>query len=425
MGTFLTTSNLADIMGVSLATAQKWRNTGTYTPRTDEKGREGFYMEDLLGLSPIRAMLKNHWQEELQVVPARTFTSIELFAGGGGLALGMEQAGFKHVLLNEFDSYACQTLRLNRPEWNVIEGDVADVDFTPWRGKVDFVSGGFPCQAFSYAGKKGGLNDTRGTLFFQLARAVREIQPKVFLGENVKGLLSHEEGRTLDVIKNAIHELGYTLIEPHVLKAIMYQVPQKRERLILVAIRNDYADKVKFEWPSPYGRVMTLRDAFFAGELYDTDVPFSPGQKYPESKQKVMELVPEGGDWRNLPEDVQKQYMGGSFYLGGGKTGMARRLSMDEPSLTLTCSPAQKQTERCHPIETRPLTVREYARIQTFPDEWEFAGTLSAQYKQIGNAVPVNLAWAVGRAVMRLMNQIEQIDRGGTSGFSEDEKYSK
>lgn len=424
MGTFLTTSNLADIMGVSLATAQKWRNTGTYTPRTNEKGREGFYMEDLLGLSPIRAMLKNHWQEELQVVPARTFTSIELFAGGGGLALGMEQAGFKHVLLNEFDSYACQTLRLNRPEWNVIEGDVADVDFTPWRGKVDFISGGFPCQAFSYAGKKGGLNDTRGTLFFQLARAVREIQPKVFLGENVKGLLSHEEGRTLDVIKNAIHELGYTLIEPHVLKAIMYQVPQKRERLILVAIRNDYADKVKFEWPSPYGRVMTLRDAFFAGELYDTDVPFSPGQKYPESKQKVMELVPEGGDWRNLPEDVQKQYMGGSFYLGGGKTGMARRLSMDEPSLTLTCSPAQKQTERCHPIETRPLTVREYARIQTFPDEWEFAGTLSAQYKQIGNAVPVNLAWAVGRAVMRLMNQIEQIDRGGTSGFSEDEKYS-
>ena len=272
MGTFLTTSNLSDIMAVSLDTAQKWRNTGTYTPRTDEKGREGFYMEDLLGLSPIRAMLKNHWQEELQVVPARTFTSIELFAGGGGLALGMEQAGFKHVLLNEFDSYACQTLRLNRPEWNVIEGDVADVDFTPWRGKVDFISGGFPCQAFSYAGKKGGLNDTRGTLFFQLARAVREIQAKGFLGENVKGLRSHEEGRTLDVIKNAIHELGYTLIEPHVLKAIMYQVPQKRERLILVAIRNDYADKVKFEWPSPYGRVMTLRDAFFAGELYDTDV---------------------------------------------------------------------------------------------------------------------------------------------------------
>lgn len=412
MGTFLSTSNLADIMGVSLATAQKWRNIGTYPARTDDKGREGFYMEDLVGLPPVRAMFKSRWREELDVVPSRKFTSIELFAGGGGLALGMEKAGFSHVLLNEFDPYACQTLRLNRPDWNVVEGDVANVDFTPWKGKVDFISGGFPCQAFSYAGKKGGLNDTRGTLFFQLARAVREIQPKVFLGENVKGLLSHDDGRTLDIIRNAIHELGYTLVEPRVLKAIMYQVPQKRERLILVAIRNDYADKVCFEWPSPFNRVMTLRDAFFAGELYDTDVPASSGQKYPENKQKVMELVPEGGDWRDLPEEVQKQYMGGSFYLGGGKTGMARRLSMDEPSLTLTCAPAQKQTERCHPIETRPLTVREYARIQTFPDEWQFAGNLSAQYKQIGNAVPVNLAWAVGRSVMRLMNMIEQIDRG-------------
>ncbi|MDM8337306.1 DNA (cytosine-5-)-methyltransferase [Mediterranea massiliensis] len=412
MGTFLSTSNLADILGVSLATAQKWRKTGTYPPRTDDKGREGFYMEDLIGIPPIRAMLKTNWAEEYNVTPIRDFTSIELFAGGGGLALGMEKAGFKHVLLNEFDTYACQTLRLNRPEWNVVEGDVSDVDFTPWHGKVDFISGGFPCQAFSYAGKKGGLNDTRGTLFFQLARAVSEIQPKVFMGENVKGLLSHEDGRTLDIIKNTIHELGYTLVEPRVLKAIMYQVPQKRERLILVAIRNDYAEQVRFEWPSPYNRVMTLNDAFRAGELFDTDVPLSPGQTYPEGKRKVMELVPEGGDWRNLPVEVQKQYMGGSFYLGGGKTGMARRLSMDEPSLTLTCAPAQKQTERCHPLETRPLTVREYARIQTFPDEWQFAGTLSAQYKQIGNAVPVNLAWAVGRSIMRLMNQIERIDRG-------------
>lgn len=134
-------------------------------------------------------------------------------------------------------------------------------------------------------------------------------------------------------------------------------------------------------------------------------------QKYPPKKQRVMEMVPEGGDWRDLPVDIQKEYMGGSFHLGGGKTGMARRLSMDEPSLTLTCAPAQKQTERCHPTETRPLSVREYARIQTFPDTWRFAGNLAAQYKQIGNAVPVNLAWAVGRAIMRLMNQIEMIDR--------------
>lgn len=414
MGTFLSVSNLADIMGVPVAVVQRWRDAGVYPAHTGARGRQGFYMEDLTALPPVKAMLETRWDEEMRTAPARTFRSIELFAGGGGLALGMEKAGFEHVMLNEFDPSACRTLRTNRPRWNVVEGDVSGVDFTPWRGKADFISGGFPCQAFSYAGKKGGLNDTRGTLFFQLARAVDEVRPKVFMGENVKGLLSHDGGKTLEVIKNAIRELGYTLVPPRVLKAVMYQVPQKRERLILVAIRNDYADKVCFEWPSPYGRVMTLCDAFFAGELYGTDVPASPGQKYPEGKRKIMELVPEGGDWRDLPEDVQRAYMGASFYLGGGKTGMARRLAMDEPSLTLTCAPAQKQTERCHPTETRPLTVREYARIQTFPDEWEFAGTLSAQYKQIGNAVPVNLAWAVGRAVMRLMNQIDRIDKGET-----------
>ena len=118
--------------------------------------------------------------------------------------------------------------------------------------------------------------------------------------------------------------------------------------------------------------------------------------------------MPPGGDWRDLPDDAARDYMGGSWYLGGGKTGMARRLSLEEPSLTLTCSPCQKQTERCHPLFTRPLSIREYARIQTFPDNWMFKGTLSDQYKQIGNAVPVNLAWAVGRAIIRMLNEMEK-----------------
>ena len=230
------------------------------------------------------------------------------------------------------------------------------------------------------------------------------------MGENVRGLFEHDNGRTLQTIKDVIDELGSTLIEPRVLRAIQYDVPQKRERLILIAIRNDIAPHVEFKWPDVCTAVRTLRDAFFAGELFGTDVPESEGQKYPDSKFKVMQLVPEGGDWRNLPEDVAREYMKGSYNLGGGKTGMARRLAMDEPSLTLTCAPAQKQTERCHPIETRPLTVREYARIQTFPDGWKFCGNLTAQYKQIGNAVPVNLAWAIGRSLIRLFNDIYQLD---------------
>lgn len=407
MKQLITASNFADIMGVSKAVLAKWEANGLFVPQLNAIGDKVFTVESLKHVPEIREMIESNWETEIQTKPLRPYTSIELFAGAGGLALGMEKAGFKHILLNEIDHDACATLQANRPEWNVIEQDVREIGFKQFRGKVDFLSGGFPCQAFSFAGKQGGFNDTRGTLFFELARAINDIQPKVFMAENVKGLTAHDNGRTLETIKGAIKELGYTLVEPQVLKAIKYQVPQKRERLILIGIRNDIADKVVFHWPSPYHRIMTLQDAFFKGELFSTDVPDSEGQRYPENKQRVMEMVPMGGYWRNLPLDIQKEYMGGSFELEGGKTGMARRLSLKEPSLTLTCAPAQKQTERCHPIETRPLTVREYARIQTFPDNWRFGGSLSSKYKQIGNAVPVNLAYAIGRSIIRLLNDIE------------------
>lgn len=191
----------------------------------------------------------------------------------------------------------------------------------------------------------------------------------------------------------------------------MYQVPQKRERLILIAVRNDIAKMVKYKWPDPYYRVVNVRDAFYKGFLYDCEVPKSEGQKYPQRKKEIMDMVPMGGDWRDLPVEIQKEYLKNCFYLGGGKTGIARRLSLDEPSLTLTCAPAMKQTERCHPLESRPLTVREYARIQTFPDEWRFEGNMTEQYKQIGNAVPVNLAYAIGRSLIRLFNDIEDLDK--------------
>ena len=365
---------------------------------------------DLTGAKEIRDMVESEWDSEMHTKPRRSFASIELFAGAGGLAIGMEKAGIEHIMLNEVDHDACQTLMKNRPQWHVAEGDVRNLDFKRYASKVDVLTGGFPCQAFSFAGKKAGFNDTRGTLFFELARAVKETSPKVFVCENVKGLVSHDDGRTFKVICDAIADLGYTLVEPHVLHAVKYMVPQKRERIILVAIRNDYAGKVTFKWPSPYYRIMTLRDAFFKGELYDCDTPNSCGASYSAKKEAVLKLVPQGGDWRDLPPDVAKDYMGVSYTSGGGKTGMARRLSLDEPSLTLTCSPVQKQTERCHPTETRPLTVREYARIQTFPDDWSFAGSMASKYKQIGNAVPVNLAYAIGRAVVRLLNQIDELD---------------
>lgn len=332
------------------------------------------------------------------------YSCIELFAGAGGMALGLEKAGLKCVILNEIDKSACGTLRKNRPNWNIINEDVSKLDFSVFRGKVDVVTGGFPCQSFSYAGKQLGFDDVRGTLFYEFARVIKEVQPLIAVGENVKGLLNHDSGKTIKTMISVLESLNYRVIEPKVLKATDYKVPQKRERLFLVAIRNDI--DIDYTYPKKItDNPFTLRDAFKKGELYSSDVPYSIGQKYNTYKENVMKLVPPGGYWKDLPIEIQKSYMKESFYLTGGKTGMARRLSWDEPSLTLTCSPAQKQTERCHPEETRPLTIREYARIQTFPDEWEFCGSVTSQYKQIGNAVPVNLAYNVGLQIVNFLNE--------------------
>ena len=331
------------------------------------------------------------------------YTAIELFAGAGGFAIGLERAGLKCIALNEIDKWACKTLRVNRPWWNVLEGDIKNFKFRKYNGRVDVVTGGFPCQSFSYAGKRLGLKDARGTLFYEFARVVQEIQPILCVGENVRGLLSHDQGKTLNGMISILDEIGYKVAPVQVLKAINYRVPQKRERLILVGVRKDI--NLNFEYPEPSSKTYTLKDALKKGDLFNCNVPISIGAKYSEYKKSILDMVPPNGYWKHLPVDIQKKYMGKSFYLGGGKTGMARRIGWDEPCLTLTCSPSQKQTERCHPDETRPFTVREYARIQTFPDEWQFSGSLSHQYKQIGNAVPVNMAQEIGYSVVNLLDK--------------------
>lgn len=223
------------MLGVSRSTVETWIRVGKYPAHTLPCGKRILYLDEVKSTPEVSAMLDTRWDEEMKTTPTSNYTSAELFAGCGGLALGLEKAGFHHILLNEFDRSACDTLRHNRPDWNVIEGDVHDIDFTPFRDKIDLLSGGFPCQSFSYAGKRLGFEETRGTLFFEMARAVKEIRPKVFMGENVRGLFGHDKGRTLQTIKDVIAELGYTLINPRVLRALQYDVPQKRERLILIA----------------------------------------------------------------------------------------------------------------------------------------------------------------------------------------------
>lgn len=336
-----------------------------------------------------------------KVVGKKEYSVLELFAGAGGLACGLEKAGFQTVGLVEIDKYAAETLRINRPKWNVIEEDIINVadkgifNYIDKDIEVDLLSGGYPCQSFSYAGHKKGLGDVRGTMFYYYASILEQIKPKVFLAENVRGLLSHDGGKTLQKMIDVFEEIGYR-VSYYLLKANDYNVAQKRERTVIIGVRKDI--DIEYLPPMPFEYKPVLRDAL-------KDVPLSEGAKYPEKKRKVLELVPAGGYWRDLPDEVAKEYMGKSYYSSGGRTGMARRISWDEPSLTLTCSPAQKQTERCHPDEVRPFTVREYARIQSFTDDWEFYGSMNQQYKQIGNAVPVEMAKAIGLSIIDLLNK--------------------
>lgn len=379
----------------------------TEPPKNEEKVNhksKNISKENLINTSSFEG---NEFVEVRNITPKKTYSVVELFAGAGGLALGLEQAGFKTLGLVEIDKHACQTLKKNRPKWNVIQKDIVDVAEQGIRtylgdsiNEIDLLSGGYPCQAFSYAGKKMGLNDVRGTMFYYYAKILNDLKPKMFLAENVRGLVNHDKGRTLATMLKVFSEIGYQ-VKWKVLKALDYDVAQKRERIVIVGIRNDLIKQynLSFKFPKPYGYMLTLKDVL-------QNVPKSDGAKYPESKKKILDLVPPGGYWRDLPEEIAKAYMGKSYYSGGGRTGMARRLSWDEPSLTLTCSPAQKQTERCHPDETRPFTVREYARIQSFPDYWEFDCSTANAYKQIGNAVPVNMAKAIGLSIINILNAI-------------------
>lgn len=331
--------------------------------------------------------------------------TIELFAGAGGLALGVEKAGFNTIGLIEIDKNACNTLKLNRPNWNIINENIATISskdletlFSIKKGELELLSGGAPCQAFSYAGKRLGLEDTRGTLFYHYALFLKKLQPKMFLFENVKGLVSHDNGKTHKTIIEVFKEEGYT-IQEKVLNAWDYGVAQKRERLIIVGIRNDLVNKINFSFPIAHNYKPVLRDILL-------DCPKSEGISYSEYKKNIFEIVPSGGYWKDIPENIAKEYMKSCWDMEGGRTGILRRLSLDEPSLTVLTSPSQKQTDRCHPIEARPFTIRENARCQSFPDEWEFSGSITEQYKQVGNAVPVNLAYEVALQIKEALERI-------------------
>ncbi|MFN9407265.1 MAG: DNA cytosine methyltransferase [Dolichospermum sp.] len=365
--------------------------------------------------------------------------SISLFTGAFGLDLGMEQAGFHTVSVVEKDRDATKTIALNRPflqesaipreiqnvsSQELLEegGMVLNLGRALQPGEVDLVTGGPPCQPFSTAGKRGSVMDPRGSLFMDFVRIVKEVQPRFFLMENVKGLLSaplrHRPinqrgkdypplevdeiaGAALKVVLSEMKEIGYNIVY-NLLEAADYGVPQNRARVVFIGSRDGEAATFPIPKYCKDGKILpkwlTLEDAIT--DLVDTEREF---MAYPESRLKYLRLLESGQNWKHLPEELKQEAMGGAYNSGGGKVGFYRRLSWDKPSPTITTSPHQKATDMCHPVELRSLTVRESARIQTFPDDWMFYGSVSSKYNQIGNAVPVLLAKELGSYLLNLI----------------------
>lgn len=320
------------------------------------------------------------------------FTHCELFAGCGGLALGFEKAGFKTVGLLEKDKNACATISNNRPEWNIWQTDIRD--FSGENIKCDVLTAGFPCQPFSVMGQKKGLEDPdRGDLIFEVFRLAREIKPKIILLENVKGLYTRDKGEILKYILSC-SPFGYHWCK--ILDASYYKVPQKRERLFIVGSNIP----VPFDFPNPVtAEPMLLKEGL-------KNVAHSPGATYNGKTEQMFKKIPPGGNYKCLSLDIQKQLLGRSFGKGGS-TGVLRRLAWDKPCPTLLTSPCQNFSQRCHPDYERPLTTREYARIQTFPDNWVFKGSLTSIYRQIGNAVPVNLAYYLAQSCKQYLEKYD------------------
>lgn len=382
----------------------------------------------------------------------RKYKVVSLFSGAMGLDIGLENTGrFELVACVEVERAFCDTIRANVAAGRVpgdpvvLERDISKlsvsefIDLTGVRpGEIDLLVGGPPCQAFSTAGNRGTVQDPRGTLLWDFLRFVDGLQPRFFLMENVRGLLSaalqhrplakrpDKGGRPLEpdeqpgsVVRLFASDLQAIPGAPYHMdcfevNAVNYGAPQLRERAIFIG--NRYGRQVDF--PPPTHGVAepvepelfrigsellpwrTLRDA-----ISDLEDPGRVIMDFSPRKKSYLSLVPEGSNWRSLPVEVQKESMGKAWHAKGGRSGWWRRLSFDLPCPTLVTMPNHASTALCHPTEVRALSLREYARIQEFPDTWEFKGTPVQQYAQVGNAVPVRLGEVAGRVVAASLDE--------------------
>ncbi len=357
---------------------------------------------------------------------------ISLFSGAMGLDIGLQKAGLNVKIGQDFDAACVRTIQENGHR--VITGDIRSI--TPQDilsavnldiGEPFLVCGGPPCQPFSTAGKRLGINDPRGSLFMDFIRMIDYIRPRFFIMENVKGLMSaplrhiphanrtscdasgeEKLGTVLEVVLGEFYRLGYKTVYG-ILDAVNYGVPQFRERFVLIGSR-DHED-IFLPIPTHFQFHQDCQYRWRALSEAIADLENAPGEcaGFGEERTRLLALVPEGGNWRDLPPDLIEQAMGGAYRSGGGKVGFYRRLTYSQPAPTLVTSPIQKASMLCHPKFNRPLSVREYARIQQFPDDWRFTGTTSAKYRQIGNAVPIGLAKAIGQAILSVADETAEI----------------
>lgn len=360
--------------------------------------------------------------------------ALSFFSGAMGLDLGIEQAGFQIRLACEVDKYCRQTIALNKPNMALI-GDINNysaaeiLDFAGLSSNddVDLIIGGPPCQAFSTAGKRNGFSDDRGNAFLTFLNVALSIKPKIVVIENVRGLLScpmkhrpHEmrgdeypdlmfdelPGGALNFVLSMIENSGYSY-SFNLYNSANFGTPQIRERVVIVCCRDGSKPPFLLPTHSENGDFGLKKWRTFRQAV--KGITECHHMNFPEKRLVYYRMLKEGQNWKSLPENLQKEAMGKSYYAGGGKTGFLRRLAWDKPTPTLVTHPAMPATDLAHPTENRPLSIEEYKRLQEFPDDWILAGPLVEQYKQVGNAVPASLGNAIGSSVMRLI-QGEQVE---------------
>ncbi len=421
---FTSVSEAARIVGVTPQTITKGVRSGEI--KAEKVGRSWVIrrdeVESYLTKNNLAPEPEDHPIIEKQPGPV----ALSFFSGALGLDLGMEKAGIRASLLCENDRKCRMTIDSTRPKPALI-GDVTKYSSAEIfkmagikDGHVDVMFGGPPCQAFSTAGARRAFDDARGNVFLKYIELAAEIKPTYLVIENVRGLLSTAyplesggmpvKGGALRVILNRLKKAGYT-VSFNLYNAANFGAPQIRERVVLIGKLGK--DKVGYLTPTnsndpAFGlpRWVTFGDAVKG--LNDDQ----HAAEFPEKRLKYFKMLREGQYWKDLPADIQPEAMGKSYKLGGGKTGFYRRIRFDRPCPTLVTSPTMPATDLCHPTEDRPLSVEEYKRVQGFPDDWAIRGNLSDVYRQVGNAVPVALGEAIGKAILADMagNGPRQVD---------------